>query len=306
MLLIGSLAIQHHIPWRKANDVDLVGTYEEWEAYRKSKQDVVACYPINSGKSFYMKQKDGTITECEIAWEGSRAEKLINFVESQSSDNVVTDDGLIVPSLDVLYLLKMSHRYLKDSPHTKKTMDDILELRKFGAKVRPEHEEFLKEREADTYTNKLPKLNQSKDSFFGADTGVQYEYDHDTIHKAIAVYDKPAYTNFIDGQVWCSRKLFEECSYDIQLAAAMEEAQVLALERALVPFPEKWTPKAAFDFAYQKLMTSISSGWFREFVWENYYPAQELYNKVGYQFVDKFEQGLKSGVVKAHNYKEAA
>lgn len=303
MILIGSQAIKLHVPnWREPQDLDFVGTYEEIEERRKNTENVKAFYPINSGKSFFMQTKDGQITEMEVAWKDSRAEKLIKFVESQD-DNIDLGFGYLVPSLDVLYLLKMSHRYLKDSPWTKKTMDDIIALRKLGAKIRPEHEEFLKEREKDTYIAKLPKLNQSKDNFFGADTGVVYKYDHDTIHEAIAIYDKPAYKNFQSGEVWCSKEMWNKCSYDIQLAAAVEEASVLALERSLVPFPGKKTPKEAFDFAYQKLMTSISSGWFREFVWENYYPAQELYEKIGYQFVDKFEAGIKNGVVKEHGEK---
>lgn len=90
MILIGSKAIQYHInSWRAAADTDFVGTYEEVEQHRKKqKTSVRAFYPISNGASFYMSDIDKNITELEVAWEGSRAEKLVKFVEAQQ-DNVV-------------------------------------------------------------------------------------------------------------------------------------------------------------------------------------------------------------------------
>lgn len=302
MLLIGSRAIQYWLPdWREPLDVDLVGTYEEIEAYRK-RNNIKVFYPINQGKTIFMRDSDGVIHEAEIAWEGSRAEKLIKFV-TEHDVYARVGQGIIVPSLDVLLLLKESHKYLKDSSHTVKTYKDIQALKAAGAIVRPEHMEFLKDREKDTYVNKLPKLNQSKDGFFGADTGVLYEYDHDTIHEAVKHLERPAYTYFQTGEVWCSRELWDKCSEEIKLYAAYEEISVLAIERCLVPFAGKKTPKEAFDMAQVKLMTSISSGWFREYVWNAYDRLQAMYTD---EYFEKFKRGLEQGIVKPHDYKEAA
>jgi hypothetical protein len=233
--------------------------------------------------------------EAEVAWPDSMAERLIKFVESQS-DNIVMANGTLVPSLDVLYLLKMSHRYKKDSPHFKKTLDDIMFMRMLGAKIRPEHEEFFKQREKETYTNNLPKLNQSKEGFFRDDI---YTYDHDSIHAAVAIGGRPAYLEFkpVDSEVMVSKAMWGELTEQIKLNAAYEEICVLALERSIIPFPGKKTYKEAFDLAHAKLASSISSGWFREFVWENYYTIQAMYSD---EFVTKFEQGLATGVVKPH------
>jgi hypothetical protein len=293
MILIGSKALAYHANVRAPNDIDFVGDYDEAMELRKQIGAKV-CYPIQSGKSIFMQTEDKAIYEVEIAWEGSRAEKLVKFVESQP-DNKLTPWGSIVPSLDVLYLLKLSHRYLKDSPHWKKTMDDIRLMRKLGAKIRPEHEEFLKDREKDTYTSSLPKLNQSKEGFFKDDI---YTYDHDSIHEAIAIGTRPAYLEFkpTDSEVMVSKKMWDECSDQIKLNAAYEEICVLCLERALIPFPNSWPdPKKAFDLAHMKLASSISSGWFREVVWERYDDIQAMYNK---GFIEKFNEGLKKGVVK--------
>jgi hypothetical protein len=298
MILIGSCALQQHVKLpdgRKISDQDYVGTYEEAMELRKQINATV-CFPINGGKSIYMRGKDGSIVEVEIAWPDSMAERLVKFVESQE-DNLTSYIDVIIPSLDVLYLLKLSHRYKKDSPHWLKTLRDIQFMRKLGAKIRPEHEEFLKQREKETYDNILPKLSQSKNGFFKDDI---YTWDHDTIHQAVAIGSRPAYLEFkpADSEVMVSKKMWDECSDQIKLNAAYEEICVLCIERALVPFPDKWpNPKKAFDLAHMKLGSSISGGWFREFVYERYDDIQAMYSD---EFVTKFEQGLATGVVKPH------
>lgn len=291
MILIGSKAIKFHVPeWREPLDTDLVGAYEEAEKYQKAYKPKV-CYPIDSGNSIYMKASDGQITEIEVAWEGSRADKLIKFVEDQV--DTVEWLGVKVPSLDVLYMLKMSHRYKKDSPHFKKTLDDILALRKLGAKIRSEHQEFYEQRMKDTYTNVLPKLNQSKEGFFDNESSI-YTLDHDSIHDAIKNLEKPAYEYFKDGAVWCSKDLWDACDESVKLFAAYEEIGVLSIERSIFPFPnvnKRW----AFDMAHMKLATSISSGWFREYVWENYYKIQEMYSE---EYLDKFYDAYENDLIK--------
>ena len=291
MIVIGSQAIKFHVQdWREPLDTDLVCTYEEAEQYRKTHRPTV-CYPIDSGNSIFMKGSEGHITEIEVAWEGSRAEKLVEFVENDPDTKLV--GNFVWPSLDILYLLKMSHRYKKDSPHFKKTLDDILELRKLGAKIRPEHQEFYEQRMKDTYTNVLPKLNQSKEGFFDNESSI-YTLDHDSIHEAIKNLEKPAYEYFKDGAVWCSKDLWDACDESVKLFAAYEEIGVLSIERSIHPFPnvdKRW----AFDMAHMKLATSISSGWFREYVWENYYKIQAMYNT---QYLDKFYDALNNGRIK--------
>lgn len=300
MIVIGSTALQQHGIDVTPNDLDLVGTYDEAVAFRK-KFGATTFYPISNGRSIFMRNAEGKICEIEIAWEGSRAEKFINFLANNGywSDVVSIENyPCFVPCLDVLYLLKMSHRYLKDSPHFLKTMRDIQMLRSLGASIDPEHQEFYEERMRDTYTYNLPKLDVSKGEFFDtAMTGVEQKYDHDTIHLAVKHFEKPAYEYFKpeDEQVMCSKDMFFACEEHIRLAAVVEESYVLALERSLVPYPNGKMPKEAFDLALMKVCTSITSGWFREYAWENYDKAQEMYSD---DYVKWFEAGVKYGVVK--------
>lgn len=84
-----------------------------------------------------------------------------------------------------------------------------------------------------------------------------------------------------------SKDKFFSCHPNVQLYGVLEEAYVLALERHQIPNNFKPDPKASFDIALEKICTSITSGWFREFAWENYYKVQELYSP---NYVTKFKQ----------------
>lgn len=296
MIVIGSTALAHHLPGTEPKDLDLVGTYDEAQAWRKQFQSRVF-YPINEGKTLFMSSIGGGICEFDIAWEGSMAEGFLRFAEAHPNEFHRKGQWL-VPSLDVLLLLKMSHRYKKDSPHFLKTMRDIHWLRYKGAKINEDIHPYYLLRMAQTLSYAHPKLAVSKEGFFDAEaTGVPYTYDHDSIHEAVKTFGKPAYTYFKpeDSPVLCSKEMFFAERFAVQLAAVAEEAYVLALERSLIPYPNGKTPREAFDMALMKVCTSITSGWFREFAWEHYHAVQSIYDET---FVDKFRWGLRDGVVK--------
>lgn len=276
-------------------DMDIVGTYDDVVAFAKEQGKILAAYPINKGKKYVFKTS-AFIVEAEIAWEGSTAEKLLDLIKLDPE--TVMEDGNMWVSLDVLYLLKMSHRYLKNSPHFLKTMHDIHLMRKMGATIRECHMDFFKLREKQTYDYGHPKLDVTKQSFFNGD-GVQYYFDHDSIHEAVARLEKPAYKFYQPetNQVLTSKNLFNDCDKLVQLYGVVEEATVLALERSQIPTtmrnqkvpPAKWS----FDFALMKVCTSITSGWFREFAWEHYDQVQTLYDdKYAENFWTKVDQGL--------------
>lgn len=279
MLLVGSHALNHWFPGsRVARDVDYICTIDEYNAWiRKNKGTLKGFWPT-SEKNMVAFAKDGSIYEFEIAWPDSTAE---NILKGEVADP------------NTLLLLKTSHRYRKNSPHFHKTRNDILFLRSKGAKITDR--KLLKLREKETYTNLSPKLNQNKEGFFT--DSIQYTYDHDTIHEAVKLEEVPAYTRFKDGEVWCSKKLWDKQTELHQLHAVVEESMVLAIERSLVPFPGGKTPFEAFTFALEKVCTSITSGWFREFAWENYDKAIALYDRTYY---NRFLEALRNGKVKLH------
>lgn len=198
--------------------------------------------------------------------------------------------------LDLLYFLKMSHRYLKNSPHFRKTMRYIQKFRACGAEL--QHLDLFKRREAETYSYPHPKLNQKSSKFFDPNQGIKYIYDHDSIHIALArCPGKPAYTFFKDDQaeVKVSRQKFEALDEEVRLNSVLEECYVLAIERSQVPFPGVLTPRQSFLKALEKVCTSISSGWWREYAWEHYDAAVARYDG---SYVRQFAEGVKSGIVK--------
>ena len=297
MLLIGSAALAFVAELdREPKDADLIATIDEYEDFiAKHKQNLVSTYPVNKGKKLIIFLKDTKPIEMEIAWPDSTAETLLNALsmEDLPTTSFLGQEVSVAP-LHILYQLKMSHRFLKNSPHFLKTMKDIKFMRSLGAQITMP--DWLKAREVETYDYKHPKLNVSKDDFFKKDEGVTYVYDHDSIHEAVKRYDRPAYTYFKpeNSQVLCDRAMFEASSREIQLASVVEEATVLALERSQIPFKDQVTPKWSFDMALMKVCTSITSGWWRSFAWEHYDEVQALYDE---NYVAKFWEAVKKGVV---------
>lgn len=306
MLLVGSRALVHHFPTldRKPVDWDFICTFEEFQKWTKVNKSIIRhCVPL-SGDKYHVRDVDGMNYEFELAWEGTTGKYLLDcFDLSEDGDYTVACPA-------TLLFLKLSHRYLKNSPHFLKTMRDIQFLRSKGVELASEHCDIMAQREAETYVYKHPKLDVTSKEFFNGD-GVDYVYDHDSIHLTVALYGDsegyffddwtptPAYTKYMkDGsEVMTSKEKFFSVSEQIRLAGVYEEACVLALERSQIvnnmmvdvesgkvwfdPSRSGPTPRWSFEMALMKVCTSITSGWFREYAWENYDRVLDLYNSLG-------------------------
>lgn len=291
MILVGSQALAHltcgHPP-RVPKDFDYIATHEEAKEFI-AREGFPTVYPNDKGSTLICKGK-GLPVELMIAWPGSSTEAIRQRF-----------GGGDVASLNLLYLLKMSHRYLKNSPHFLKTMRDIQFMRAMGAVI--EWPDILKQREKETYDYKLPSLERNKKGFFDPKEGVGYKYDHDTIHVAMAVErGVPAYTHYQrDGaQVAVDRDKWNACPDDVKLNSVLEEALVLALERSQVPYRGKIAPRRSFEMALMKVCTSITSGWWREWAWEHYDAAVELFERreAEMPYLERFDRAVADGVVK--------
>lgn len=278
-------------------DSDFIATYEDATEIIHSMGKPVSMFPIQGGKKLLAKV-EGRMIEVELAWPGSLAEEFSNLVISDVSSEC-DETGCMIPSLDALYALKMSHRFLRNSPHFVKTRQDILAMRSAGATYNKHYLDWFKRREEATYNYAHPKLNVKKDEFFAMDLG--YVYDHDSIHESVKCHSIPAYQFFKDSQseVMCSRDLFDASSETVRLNAVIEESMVLAIERSLVPHPGKKTAEEAYIYALQKVCTSITSGWFRRYAWDNYdIAAAAIKNRPSF-WVD-FQKDVLQGKVKLY------
>lgn len=283
MLVVGSTALTTLLPLgRIPKDTDIIARPEEAERYVKlGVWDSVM--PTQQGKKLVCKDLKGLMTEIEMAWPNTSGEYILHNYPKVT--------------LDLLLTLKMSHRFLS-SPHFRKTWNDIKFLRDHGAVVHDSY--LLKLREKETYVKRLPKLNVDKSTFFDPETFKHYVYDHDSTHLAVADPCRPAYQEFQNGQVWCSKEEFEKLSPTIQQRSVLEEAYVLALERSQIPFQCSPDPRKSFRMAIEKICTTISSGWWREYAWQNYPLWFELYDE-GY--VARFKRGIERGIVKPFQHK---
>lgn len=340
MLLIGSLALlQRGVITRPPKDMDFIATWGEVDKFAREEQQrgqLKQFYPTDSGRKWIavFRENTGRITgdvhlEFEIAWPGSTAEELYNLVRDkiEYSDNTTPRDQLERgfpllhyhrASIDVLLALKKSHRFLRNSPHFLKTRSDYYAIAKrlrAGDTAVPEWlQPWYKRREAETYDYGHPSLaaGQTKNAFFSGD-GVEYVFDHDSIHRAVAKHNyQPIYETIRkDGEaVAIDKAKWNALKPETQIRDVLEEAYVLALERSQIPFvlyPRSGVTKRAIapywsvKKALEKICTSITSGWFREFAYEHYDEVLAMYALDGTEwYVERFLQGIRDGLVTGH------
>ena len=305
--VIGSHAINRQLHkkigklYRKPVDLDLLCTIENAERFATENFSKVSeKYLSPKGgkmvvKGSGAKHPHSNITEIELIGRVETAQELYDLI--LNDPETIIEGEYAYASMDVCYMLKMSHRYLKNNPHFIKTMRDIHNLRTLGASIPKKYKKFLKERERVTYWYKHPKLNKDKMDFFNGD-GVVYLYDHDAIHESVKRDVAPAYTFFQseNAEVMCDMKKFFELPEQVRLNAVYEESCVLALERSIIPFGTPYN--RAFAMALEKVCTSITSGKFREFAWENYLKVRDMYDSMTF---DKFFDDVLNDKVKMHD-----
>lgn len=301
MLLIGSKSLKCYDDKyicpnvRRHWDTDLIATYEEYQKFEQTIPGEKKIIPSNKAKNIAIISKEKGIFDFEIAWDNSSGKMLIDLVKEHGLCKLVdkTHDMYAV-NPDVVFTLKKSHRFLRNSPHFLKTMLDFKHLRdEMGCKVPEVLNEFYVKREKDTYNYSHPKLNVSKNEFFQD----VYQWDHDSIHEQIKHLEHPAYWYFKEekAEVKCSKELFNKQPEEVKLYSVLEETYVLALERSQIPNRNNpvWSPKKSFDYALFKLSTSISSGWWRSYAYEQHFKVKSMYNpEYAKNFFIKADAGL--------------
>lgn len=166
---------------------------------------------------------------------------------------------------------------------------------KWLAKYLPKDElgqKLLKERikvTKDTYPQRNPSLKQTNDEFF--DDFVTKEFDHDWIHELVAHYDRPLYERLKQpdnlDKAWCEGDLWQLLSYEDKCKCVAEECHVIACERFMIPTNWEHFQKLAYMKALNKVCTTLTSGWFRDFAIDNFPKILELYDETKFQKVRK-------------------
>lgn len=321
MLLVGSQAMRYwDNTWAadrldKVQDYDIICTKEEFKSLVSSCAKLHKLVEIQfeqgtnkAHAKFLVEGKLQVIESSFIDVKGGLQESDLQIHSSSFAYKIPADYSILgvnvdldIAMPDILWIMKLSHKYKKNSVHFNKTRLDLIEFKNAG--WNEDHlaghsnlKEMLAFRERLTYNYSHPKLAQGKKTFFT--DSVPYQYDHDTIHEAVKMLDRPAYQYYMqDGaEVMCSKEKFFDLPEIVRLYGVLEESYVLALERAIIPHQTNY--KRAFDIALEKVCTSITSGWFREFAYENYDKIQALYHP---SFVDKFNKSLDEGKILPYN-----
>ena len=183
-----------------------------------------------------------------------------------------------------------------------KTANDVIWFQ-LKAKERPElafdpdlYKMFVKDFTA-LYGRRWAKM-QGRDSKTFFQDKVDRKYVHDTIHDAVAYYDRPLYMEILkdsSGSVVCSEEKFNALSERQKLELAKEEIFVTALERWLVPEDFKISPRRAYAAALKKFATTMSAGWMKRYIISHF---AELSLNRDFDWIEKFKQGVENGTVK--------
>lgn len=153
-------------------------------------------------------------------------------------------------------------------------------------------EDFLVERiklTKEAFKQGNPSLKQSNEDFF--DDAVDKVYDHDWLHELYAYQNKPMYEKLkkpdhLD-QAWCEKDLWLNLTKEDQYKCVAEECYVIATERFLVSKQFDYPYKLAYIKALNKVCTTLTSGWFRDFAIDNYPNIYNLYDENKIQLVKR-------------------
>lgn len=210
----------------------------------------------------------------------------------------ITHNGVELYPLTLkgLAILKRSHlwRDLGFKKHItmyhKHIMDGSFRFNDMDRKILGERTRLTME----SYPQKNPSLKQTKNDFF--DDFVVKKFDHDYLHDVVAFeYGKPMYRRMqnkdIDS-VWCIKDDWDNFTHEDKLKCIFEECTVIAFERFVIPNDYRYGMKTAFVLSLDKVCTTLTSGWFRDYAIDHYV---ELVNMFDYEKFCYIKMYLKGG-----------
>jgi hypothetical protein len=218
----------------------------------------------------------------------------------------------VIPDLHTLYLIKRSHAHR--SQNWVKTMAWLGAFRNRYPSIQTldyngveeDHFQFYQTRrdEAD-YRHGVKEgwkanLNVTNDRFFAPSQHLRV-YDHDSLHRLVAFLDRPmyAYAKRDPEKALVSQKMFNDLPWQHKFYMAQEEIMVVALERFYIPFKcekgVKMSYMEAYKRGYQKLVTTMTSGWFNDFLIDFFNSLKMPFKP---EFIEIFERAVEDGTLK--------
>lgn len=186
-------------------------------------------------------------------------------------------------TLKGLAIIKRSHlwRTIGFNKHItmyhKHIMDGSFEFDDFDRKVL----EIRTKMTMESYPQMSPSLKKTKDKFF--DDFVIKKFDHDYLHEVVAFErNNPMYKKMqnqsIDS-VWCIKEKWDSFTHYEKLKCISEEATVIAFERFLIPKEYDFGMNVSYMMSLDKVCTTLTSGWFRDYAIDHYAELSTMYSK---------------------------
>lgn len=316
MLVIGSVAAKAWFPdFREPADIDIwIHRKKLGIFYDVNRHLITKFSPQRSANKFSL-IIDGKTVELGL-YSDTSPFYLITLAQQHKKTIKLFGFDFIAASPKTLLTIKKSHlhfpikwlKHIKDYSYIKDQINSSLwSLNLY------QDDNLLKEAYDKLYTNTKnrldikikPNLNMSNEDFFNkSQKSLKRKYIHDDIHKVVAFGSSPMYTKIKLDQnsAQCDQGLWDALDLNAQVNTVQEEAFVIALERYLIPRHENMASISAteaydaFLKALGKITTTLSSGWFRDFIIENWAKCSEL--KIDY--VKKFVEALNKKEVRLY------
>lgn len=199
----------------------------------------------------------------------------------------------LYPDPALLLTLKMSHLAWDHNNQFVKHAKDIILLQQNG--YEPDRTIYFSLRKfwEKRFGQKKAYLKKSNEEFF--EDNVDRYYSHDSLHQSVAYHERPLYERLKDDldSAYCSESRFKLLSPEDKRKLAREEIYATALERFLIPNNFKRDATAAYRMALRQLITSMTKGFFCNYLIFNL----ALLINPDRDYVNLFHKGIKNGTV---------
>lgn len=293
MILVGSKALKHWIPLsREGFDYDVSGTKDEFDAWvRDNRSNIMHIHNSHKGQKYNILMEDRTPIEFEISNPKSSCE-LLEKINTGPIINFYGTD-IKIGDVNVLFVCKKSHitkpihwwKHIRDY-HVLKPLTNLTEKHLLALKRR------IKETDARHPKSPKPNLNMSNDDFFNkSEKYVGRQYRHDFLHESTCFYDRPLFERlkFDKSKAKLEKSLFMKLNHEDKIKLVQEECFAIALERQIIP-NRTTDQRLAFNHALERICTTLTSGWFREFAIDHVPAILDFKVKYADKFMEKINE----------------
>jgi len=299
IILLGSRAARAWFSeFREPKDWDAVASVKTIFDWSQRNASAIRSLLPHSDRKLRCHLHDGTQIEFEVLNDDPETSTglLAGLVADFMPCAFPPDDVALATSPTVLWLTKKSH--ITFPIRWQKNIADLHWLKSQSREPTTKEWHYYQVRKAEhvaRFGDRVAKLNVSNEQFFERSARIGRIIDHDRIHEMVAYEDRPLFEKFKTDLTKASldRKLFEQATLERQLRLVREEAMVIALERYIIP---KWPatpvlPEIAYSQALQRVCTTLTSGWFRDFAIDHWplvrFPDKDFVSPVLDFLVDK-------------------